>query len=175
MMNPGPELDAIIAEKVMGWVMGPTPQDWIDHVYDLIEKRGNHFIWTGRLSSGSPVYTIVGQGNRSVRKLLYIEKYNNWRGTVSPLCGEPLCVKPSHNRCKRGGKLSAADYENIQKEWALSVKYKTTYALLGKKYGISRAMVGYIVSGKYKKGIGFVCARLRASQATRTKDAEDGR
>jgi hypothetical protein len=58
-------------------------------------QQGDHWMWTGRLKEGSPIFN-----RRRVRQFL-------WREYVGPLpyrayllnvCGHKLCVNPAHQR-----------------------------------------------------------------------------
>lgn len=48
-MNPGPELDALVAEKVMGWrddvaLLPPSYSTDIKAAWEVVEKMGSNFI-----------------------------------------------------------------------------------------------------------------------------------
>lgn len=147
--------------------------------WSRVDKSGECWVWTGGSNTAKRGrnYGIVHSAGRHFLTHRFAWTLENGpipEGlTVCHHCDNPPCVRPSHlflgtpadnaadkaqkGRAQRlsgesnpgGGKLTTADVAEIRARYAAGGIYQWQ---LGREYGVSQAMIGYIVTGQNWRG-----------------------
>lgn len=105
-MKPGPELDALIAEKVMGWGTGPSGKMWISRPVRPLQINWQD-LYVGFMQHGATCGVIFSPSTKIEHAWLVVEKLqkDNWYFQIMRMPQS----KPGYWHAEFGGVKGYAD------------------------------------------------------------------